>query len=170
MLNHLPTTVSKDSIMVSFDVVNLYTTIPHEYGLKFIEFWLEKFPSEVPDRIEKKFIIEEIKFILQNNYFNFNGESNRQISGTAMGTKVVPTYANLVMAYLETQMNTRTNIPFNWARRICTIVSSIEMSNKRLQELNEILLERQYPKTSINNGMERTKAIDIQELRRPKTR
>ncbi|CAG2184545.1 unnamed protein product [Mytilus edulis] len=66
-------TVCKDSIMVSFDVVNLYTTIPHEYGLKAIEFWLENFPSEVPDRIEKKFIIEGIKFILQNNYFNFNG-------------------------------------------------------------------------------------------------
>ncbi|CAG2243423.1 unnamed protein product [Mytilus edulis] len=75
MLNHLPRTVCKDSIMVSFDVVNLYTTIPHEYGLTAIEFWLEKFPSEVPDRIEKKFIIEGIKFILQNNYFNFNGES-----------------------------------------------------------------------------------------------
>ncbi|CAG2209848.1 unnamed protein product [Mytilus edulis] len=95
MLNHLPRTVCKDSIMVSFDVVNLYTTIPHEYGLTAIEFWLEKFPSEVPDRIEKKFIIEGIKFILQNNYFNFNGESYRQISGTAMGTKVAPTYANL---------------------------------------------------------------------------
>ncbi|CAC5412478.1 unnamed protein product [Mytilus coruscus] len=91
LLNHLPRTVSKDSIMVSFDVVNLYTTIPHKYGLKAIEFWLEKFPSEVPDRIEKKFIIEGIKFILQNNYYNFNGESYRQISGTTMRTNVAPT-------------------------------------------------------------------------------
>ncbi|CAG2215320.1 unnamed protein product [Mytilus edulis] len=138
--------------MVSFDVVNLYTTIPHEYGLTAIEFWLEKFPSEVPDRIEKKFIIEGIKFILQNNYFNFNGESYRQISGTAMGTKVAPTYANLVMAYLETQMYERSKLQFgsqfhkyildNWKRYLddCFILwtSSLEKLNEFRNLINDI--------------------------------
>ncbi|CAC5374171.1 unnamed protein product [Mytilus coruscus] len=112
MLNHLPRTVRKDSIMVSFDVVYLYTTIPHEYGLEAIEIWLERFPSKVPNRIEKKFIIEGLKCILQNNYFNFNGESYRQISGTAFGTTVAPSYANLVMAYLEIQMYERSKLQF----------------------------------------------------------
>ena len=64
--------------------------------------------------------------------------------------------------------HTRTNIPFNLARRICTIVSNLETRNNRLTELQEILIERKYPRTLIDNGIARAKAIDIQELRRPK--
>ena len=54
------------------------------------------------------------------------------------------------------------------ARRICTIVSNLETRNNRLTELQEILIERKYPRTLIDNGIARAKAIDIQELRRPK--
>ncbi|XP_052822662.1 transient receptor potential cation channel subfamily V member 5 [Octopus bimaculoides] len=111
-LNHLPNKTSKDFFLVSFDVINLYTSIPHEYGLIAIQYWLEKFPHDIPDRIGKEFIIEEIKFILQNNFFNFNENTYRQKSGTAMGTRVAPTFANLVMAYLEVQIYEHTRLKF----------------------------------------------------------
>ena len=39
-LNHLPTTVSPNSILASFDVESLYSNIPHELGLEAIEYWL----------------------------------------------------------------------------------------------------------------------------------
>ena len=47
-------------------------------------------------------------FVLKNNYFEFNGQINQQISGTAIGTKFGPPYAYLFMdkietAFLETQ-------------------------------------------------------------------
>ena len=32
-----------------------------------------KHPKELPTRISKNFILEGIKFILENNYFCFNG-------------------------------------------------------------------------------------------------
>ena len=32
------------------------------------------------------------KFVLQNNYFEFNGETKQQISGTAIGTQFAPPY------------------------------------------------------------------------------
>ena len=34
-------------------------------------------------------------FVLKHNYFEFNGEVKHQISGTATGTKVAPTYASI---------------------------------------------------------------------------
>ena len=59
-------------------------------------------PETLPERISKEFIIQGMKFILENNFFLFNGKAYKQIKGTAMGTKVAPTYANLVMGYWET--------------------------------------------------------------------
>ncbi|XP_036356694.1 uncharacterized protein LOC118762276 [Octopus sinensis] len=111
-LNHLPNKTSKDNLLVSFDVINLYTSIPHEYGIIAIQYWLEKFPNDIPDRIRKEFIIEGIRFILQNNFFNFNENTYRQKSGTAMGTRVAPTFANLVMAYLEVQISEHARLKF----------------------------------------------------------
>jgi hypothetical protein len=40
-LNHLPTTVNSNSELISFDVVSLYTNIPHDLGISAITFWLE---------------------------------------------------------------------------------------------------------------------------------
>lgn len=269
LLNHLPQHVNCDTIIASFDVVNLYTTIPHQYGLEAMGYWLEKYPNDIPERIDKSFITEGLKFILQNNYFEFNRHIYKQISGTAMGTKVAPTYANLVMAYLEVQIyeqsrlkygldfhrymlknwkrylddclilwshtltqllefkniinginshiqftmeysqeklpfldilikikngnrietdihykptdsqqyllftsnhpkHTKTNIPFNLARRICTIVSNHQTRDTRLQELKTMLLKRQYPLLLIENGIRRAESINIQTLRKPK--
>ena len=37
------------------------------------------------------------KFVLQNNYFEFNGETKQQISVTATGTKFPPPYACIFM-------------------------------------------------------------------------
>ena len=50
------------------------------------------------------------KFVLQNNYFEFNGETKQQISGTAIGTKFAPPYACIFMdeaesEYLKTQIH-----------------------------------------------------------------
>ena len=90
----------KNSKLVSFDVTSLYTNIAHELGLKAIEYW---FPVLIHSRFNKSFIIEALKLVLKNNHFVFNKEFFHQIAGTAMGTVVAPTYATLVMQYLEIQ-------------------------------------------------------------------
>ncbi|MEW8548130.1 MAG: hypothetical protein AB2693_31895 [Candidatus Thiodiazotropha sp.] len=51
----LPTTVSPETILVPFDVESLYTNIPHDLGLKAIQYWLEEHPQELPSRINKSF-------------------------------------------------------------------------------------------------------------------
>lgn len=83
--------------MVSMDVVNKDSNVPHDYGIQTIKYWLETFPHELPNRTKGNFIIESLEFIFKNNYFIFNETPYREKSETAMGTNFAPTYANLVM-------------------------------------------------------------------------
>ena len=105
-LNYIPTRVSKETILVSFDVTSLYTNIPHNLGIEAIEYWITKHPEQYLQRFPKEFIVEGLRIVLENNTFFFDGHYYLQIKGTAMGTKVAPTYATLVMGYLETKLYT----------------------------------------------------------------
>ena len=89
-----------NTILTTFDIVGLYSNIPHEYGLEAIEYWLDKFP-ELHPRFPKEFVLESVKFILENNNLNFNNEYFNQIKGTAMDTMFAPAYANLTMRFFE---------------------------------------------------------------------
>ena len=90
--------------LVTFDVESLYTNIDHDLGKKAITYWLNKHRDRINPRFTNSFIIEAIKIVLENNTFFFNDQYFIQTNGTAMGTKMAPTYANLVLAYLEEQL------------------------------------------------------------------
>ena len=47
----------------------------------------------------------------------------------------------------------RNNIPYNLARRLCTIISDAEILDTRLKELQVLLLQRHYPRKLILNGI-----------------
>ena len=100
-LSKLPTSTNPDTLLVSFDVVNHYTIIPHDLGTEAIEYWLRKFPQELPARISVEFLLKGIKFILKNNYFCFSDTYFLQTKETAMGTIFAPIYAILALRYLE---------------------------------------------------------------------
>jgi hypothetical protein len=42
--------------------------------------------------------------VLKKNNFTFNGDHYLQINGTAMGTNMAPSYANIFMGKLEKQL------------------------------------------------------------------
>lgn len=93
---------------MSFDVVSLYSNIPTELGIKAVSYWsywINKHPEILQDHFRKEFILEELRIILQNNTSAF-GKKNHylQVKGTAMGTKVAPTYVTLTLGYLEEKL------------------------------------------------------------------
>ena len=58
-------------------------------------------------------------FVLKNNHFTFNDQHFTQIQGTAMGTKMAPSYACLFMGSLEQRiLNTSQYKPHLWVRYI----------------------------------------------------
>ncbi|GAB1598634.1 uncharacterized protein LOC115215981, partial [Argonauta hians] len=106
MLEHLPKHINNTATFVSFDVINLYGSIPHQLVIESLNFWIEKHPETLPNRFSKHFIISSVKFILDNNYFIFDNTFYKQNSGIAMGTKAAPTIANLVMGHIEQKIYT----------------------------------------------------------------
>ena len=60
------------------------------------------------------------------------------------------------------------NIPYNLARRLCTIVDSKKTLNMRMKELQETLAHLGYPQNLIENGFKKAKAIPQEELRTAK--
>lgn len=269
-LNQIPEHVQSNSKLVSFDVVGLYSNIPIELGIKAIEYWMEKYPNILNDRFHRDFIIQGLKIVLQNNSFMFGSRHYLQVKGTAMGTKVAPTYATLTLGYLEETLyqklsqlwgeedaellkskwkrflddcfivwsedmdrltifyellnelnpsikftmeindnklpfldvlvikedtkistdvyykptdthqylhfgschphHTKTAIPYNLARRICTIVSDQTTRDIRLRELKSYLQKQGYPEKLIENGIEKAKNYDRQQLLTTSTR
>ena len=219
-------------------------------------------------RFTKQFILERIKTILENNNFLFDDQFYNQIRGTAMGAKFAPTYATLVLGYLEEKLikrleptdkqfslyvreqwkrylddcfilwtrsveelhhfhnilnslhsdikftielnenklpfldiliikyntqlstdiyyketdtkqyldfkschpsHTKRSIPYNLARRICTIVSDSFLRSIRLNELKQALLSRGYPQNLIESGIQKATQIPRNELLIPNT-
>ena len=91
-----------DFYLVTMDVTSLYTNIPNMEGLVSIARSLIKHQPDFT--LKYKTLLELLKLVLHKNNFQFNGEHYLQIGGTAMGTKVAPSYANLFMARLEEKL------------------------------------------------------------------
>ena len=85
-------------LLVSMDVTSLYTNIPHENGIKACEEVLEARPVKDPPT---QILIKRLTLVLKCNNFEFSGRHYLQIQGTAMGTKMAPSYANIFMGRLE---------------------------------------------------------------------
>ena len=66
----------------------------HEAGLKTLEKALNNGTNK---KFSTKDLVKMAKFVLKNNYVEFNGKVKQQISGTAIGTKLAPPYAWVFM-------------------------------------------------------------------------
>ena len=62
------------------------------------------------------------------------------------------------------------NIPYNLARRLCTIMDERMTLEERVSKLEQILKHLGYPHHIIKNGIEKAKRIPQETLRRPKER
>ena len=89
-----------DVLLCTLDITSLYMNIPHNEGTQSIKEFLaiHRDTNVLP---HKSYIIELLEVVLTDNYFNFNGKHYHQKSGTAMGTKLAPSYTNLFMTKFE---------------------------------------------------------------------
>ena len=85
-----------NSLLISLDVDSLYTNIDNEMGLRAVAEVFEQKPLPI-----HKYILQLLRLSLEGNDFTFDGNSYLQVSGTAMGKRFAPNYANLTMAYWE---------------------------------------------------------------------
>ena len=131
--------LSKDSYLVSLDVASLYTNIPHNERILSCMYYLDK------DRGNNHFYTQNIckllRIVLENNCFDFNGETFLQTTGTAMGSPMAPSYASLFMGkFKEDFINSISPKPDVWLRFLDDIVmvwnGSFENLNCFLDSIN----------------------------------
>ena len=119
-LKQLPHTMDfNNTTLYSVDITSLYTSIPHDLGIDAIRYWITKYRHLIPQRFTEAFIIESLSFVLKNNNFKFDGNYYKQESGTAMGTVAAPTYACLVIGYLEEIKLFRNILPRHFNNEQC---------------------------------------------------
>ena len=114
------TPIPKNCILVTIDVKSLYLNIPHEEGIKAV---LDRLYStqELSDQMQipPGTMKDLLAIVLKHNYFQFADKMYHQIQGTAMGTKMAPSYANIFMAQLEERLLANYPIkPLLWKRYI----------------------------------------------------
>ena len=124
-----------ETLLVSMDVTSLYTNIPHEDGIKACEeVWEARAVKDPPTQI----LINLLTLVLKCNNFEFNGKHYLQIQGTAMGTKMAPSYANIFMGRLERRLLQSVILkPFSWLR----FIDDIDMKWTHGRETLEAFLE-----------------------------
>jgi len=83
------------------DVTSLYTNIPNHEGIVSVTDMLRENYSK---KVSLKSLQKLLKAVLHMNNFEFNGKHYLQIGGTAMGTRVAPSYANIFMGKLEQKL------------------------------------------------------------------
>ena len=96
--------VTDDTVLVTFDVCSLYTNIPHEFGLRAIEYFVSNNRQSINPRFTKQFVLEAASFMLSNNSMTFDEMFYLQIQGIVMGTIFAPTYATLSMGFHEIEL------------------------------------------------------------------
>ena len=94
-------TLPPNSLLVTWDVKSLYTKILHKEGLEALRITLDR--ENIPSA-KANIIIKFSELVLTSNHFKFLGQKYLQMSSTAMGTKMAPSYTNLLMGVLEQQM------------------------------------------------------------------
>lgn len=85
--------------LATADVASLYTIIDHEEAIQATKWALKKF-SDLK-AVQRKFLLECLKYSLDHNYFWHENDFFKQICGIAMGAKYAPSVANLYMAEWE---------------------------------------------------------------------
>ncbi|XP_074804365.1 uncharacterized protein LOC141984839 [Natator depressus] len=84
----------ENTILATMDLEALYTNIPHKDGPQAVG-------NSIPNNVTANLVAELCDFVLTHNYFTIGDNVYLQVSGTAMGTRMVPQYANIFKADLE---------------------------------------------------------------------
>ncbi|CAM2119844.1 unnamed protein product [Caretta caretta] len=84
----------ENTTLATMNVEALYSNIPHKDGLQAVS-------NSIPDNVTANLMAELSDFVLTHNHFTFWDNVYLQVSGTAMGTRMAPQYANIFTADLE---------------------------------------------------------------------
>ncbi len=149
-------TLNADEVLVSFDVISLFTKIPVDLAIKVARKRLRQdvtLSQRTSMPIED--IIDLLSFCLNTTYFVFDGIYYQQVFGTAMGSPVSAVIANLVMEDVEQRALASAPVRLSfWKRFVDDIISAVSRNDIDilLQHLNSIEPSIQFTVEREMNG------------------
>ena len=107
------------SLQVTLDVSSLYTNIPHKGGIEACRKAINSSGHLSRSGLKTESICDFMRMIRTMNNFEFDNNHFIQLHGTAMGTRMAPTYANLFVGDLEEKLLAQFPLkPYLWWRYI----------------------------------------------------
>lgn len=95
------TNIRQETLLCTIDVVDLYTMVPQIEGVLSLKKMLNYLNTKQVCGVKIETIIRLSRFVMQNNYFIYNGQYYHQIRGGAMGSPLTLTIANCYMFFYE---------------------------------------------------------------------
>ena len=144
------------AFLVPLDVSSLYTNIPNQERIVAVADQLRKDPTK---QGISTYILELLKLVLHNMYFEFNGDFYLQVGGIAMDKALAPNYSNLFMDKFETKALEQYPLkPQKWKRFIDDIFMIWTHGEQELQKFVEYLnnihpiikFTHEFSKTDVN--------------------
>jgi len=112
--------VQSKTKLVSFDVVNLFTSVPIDEALAVLKIRLD-LDVGLKDRTElpAKDIVRLTEYCVRNTYFQYKDQYYKQVDGMAMGSPLSPVLCNIFMSELEVNaMSKSAKKPTIWLRYV----------------------------------------------------
>ena len=134
--------IESDYVMVSFDVVSLFTSVPLDYTINLIldKIYKDKLVETKLSRANFKILLE---MCTKEMHFSFNNCIYKQVNGVAMGSPLGPVLANIFMVELENtiipKLNGKLSLWYRYVDDTFTFIKKGEALNVRdiLNTFNE---------------------------------
>ncbi|BHF57766.1 hypothetical protein SprV_0100071200 [Sparganum proliferum] len=155
--------IAPDEIMVSFEVVSLFTSIPRELAMRVVEDLLKRRYDEEGKPFKRRHAMELLDYCLRT-YFTFNGQIYEQIQGAPMGSPISGYLAEAVLQELETRVF-QANKPKFWMRYVddTFFILHRDAKDNFKRELDSVFPQIQFTMEEETNGM--LSFLDVQVSR-----
>lgn len=157
---------SRNYILASFDIVNLYTNVPVNETIKILHRNLTKNSTLTPSAINE--LITLTKAVLKQNYFKFNNQFYSQTDGLAMGSPLSGILAEIFLNSVEnTHLWSNNNQFLNKILFYCRYVDdTLVMFNGSIRQLNlfKNYLNKIHPNVKFTLETEENHSINYLDL------
>lgn len=127
-------TLPENYLIVSFDVTNLFTTVPNAEAVKIVGDLLRGSGVDENKVID---ILALLNLCLSQNFFKFNDKFYQQPDGLAMGSSLSPFLADVFMDFLENNNILSVNNPevLHWFRYVDDCLVFLNCDEIQAQQL-----------------------------------
>ena len=109
--------LEEDTVLVSFDVVQLFTKVPIEESLEVTSRMLENNYTELNMTLSVESMRSLLNLCLTSTYFMWGDQFYEQKEGAAMGNPLSPVIAHILMEHFKKEaIRTAAVKPYTWLR------------------------------------------------------